>query len=197
MFGNTLQALDGIRKRDQVFITLLPNDTVEILGFSINNVETAEEHYKTMLEKVRTEKFSLQQATNMILDDREGIDVVLVQAESWWPNHDDKVVPRLLPSPMMDLPGSFREDGLHDTQLVEIRDSIKRALEVASHKKGSYDFAVRLGCVALSSKQIREDQIGKRHLREKFARSITVKNEVDVAPKKWYAHVLSTDLCTD
>jgi hypothetical protein len=182
-FGNALQALDDIRKRDQVFITLLPNDSIEILGFDIINVEAAEAHYKTMLERIRTEKCGLQQAKNMVLDEREGIDVILLRAESWWPNRFDTVVPRLLPSPIMDRPGSFREDRLHDTQLVEIRDPIKRALDTVSYKKGSYDFVVRLSCIALDSKKIGEDHIGKKHGKEKFIKSINGK--VDLVFKKW------------
>jgi hypothetical protein len=179
-----LQALDEIRKRDQVYISLLPNDRVEILGFDITNVEAAESHYKTTIERIRIEKCILQQSTTMILDEREGIDIALLRAESWWPACDETIVPRLIPSPMMDEPGSFREDGLHDTQLVDIRDPIKRALQVVSHRKGSYDFVVRLGCVALTSaRKIGEDPIGKQVSKEKFLRSL--RKEVDLAPKKW------------
>ena len=183
-FGNELQALNDIRKRDKVFITLLSNHSVEILGFDIIDVEAAESHYKTLVERIRTEKCGLHQATNMIMDEREGIDVVLLRAESWWPNLSDIVVPRLLPSPMMDQPGSFRDDGLHDTQLVGIRDPIKCALEAVSYKKGSYDFAVRLGCVALDSRKMGEDQIGKKHGKEIFIKSINGK--VDLKSKKWF-----------
>ncbi|KAF2631906.1 hypothetical protein BU25DRAFT_454288 [Macroventuria anomochaeta] len=192
-FGNELQALNDIKKRDGVWMTLLPDHSVQISGFDIINVEAAEGHYKTMVERIRTEKCSLQQATNMVLDEREGIDVVLLRAESWWPNRFDTVIPRLLPSPIMDQPGSFQEDGLHDTQLVEIRDPIKRALEAVSYERGSYDFVVRLGCIALDSKKIGEDQVGKKHGKEKFIKSINGK--VDLACKKWLLdNVLGTQL---
>ncbi|KAF9696079.1 hypothetical protein EKO04_006091 [Ascochyta lentis] len=193
VFGNTLQALDDIRKRDGVFITLLPNNKVEILGFDINNVEAAEFHYKTLIERIRAEKCSLQQVTIMVLDEREGIDVVLLPAENWWPNHADRVVPRLLPSAIMDQPGSFREDGLHDTQLATIQTSVKRALEAVSYKKGSYEFLVRLGCIALDSKKMREDQIGQIHGKEKLIKSIN--GTIDLVPKKWLLdNVLGTKL---
>lgn len=181
--------MDDIRKRDRVFITQLPDHQIEILGYDINNVDRAEAHYKTMIARIMTEKCSLQQATHMILDVREGIDVALERAEEWWPACADVVVPRLLPSPMMDPPGSFREDGLHDTQLVEIRDPIKRALEVVRHKKGSYDFAVRLGCIALDSRKIAEERIGKHVSKDKFLRDI--KDAVDLMPKKWCVHYRS------
>lgn len=148
-----------------------------------------------MIERIRAETSGLQQATNIILDGQEGINVVLLRAENWWPNRADTVVPRLLPSSIMDRPGNFREDGLHDIQLAEIRDSIKRALEAVSHKKGSYDFAIRLGCVALSSEKMREDQVGKKHHKEKFEKSINGK--VDLVPKKWSVNHPSARLYTN
>lgn len=145
-----------------------------------------------MIEKVRTEKCSLQQATNMVLDEREGIDVMLLRAEDWWPNRADSVVPRLLPSPMMDEPGSFREDGVDESQLIDIRDPIRRALETVSYKKGSYDFVVRLSCIALDSRKMGQDQIGKRHGKEKFIKSINGK--VDLKPKRWFVTAHHLDL---
>lgn len=173
-----------------MFITLQPNNMVEILGFDIIDVEAAESHYKTMVERVQIEKCSLQQVTNILLDEREGIDIVLQRADSWWPACPEIVVPRLLPSPMMDQPGSFREDKLHDAQLEEIRAPIERALESISYKKGSYDFVVRFGCVALDSKKIGEDQIGKKHHKGKFIKAINSK--VDLVLKRWFVRHLST-----
>ncbi|KAF3040941.1 hypothetical protein E8E12_007922 [Didymella heteroderae] len=192
-FGNELQALNDIRKGDEVWITLLPNHLIQISGFDILNCEAAEVHYKTMVERIRTEKCGLQQATNIVLDEREGIDVTLLQADDWWPNRNDSVVPRLLPSPMMDEPGSFRKDGIDDIQLVEIRNPIRRALEIASYKKGSYDFVVRLGCIALDSQKMGHDHIGRNHGKEKFIKSINGK--VDLKPKKWLLNnILGTQL---
>lgn len=188
-FGNNLQALDDIRKRDRVFITLESNNVVEILGFDIIDVEAAESHYKTMVERVRIDKCSLQQATNMILDEREGIDIVLLRADSWWPTCPEVVVPRLLPSPMMDQPGSFREDRLHDAQLEGIRAPIELALASISYKKGFYDLVVRFGCVALDSKKMGVDQIGKKHHKEKFIKAINGK--VDLVFKRWFVSYLS------
>ena len=193
-FGNELQALNDIRKRDCVFITLLSDHRVEILGFDTSNVEAAESHYKTMIQRLRTDK-RIDKAINIVMDEREGIDVVLLRAENWWPNLTDMVVPRLLPSMMMFQPGSFREEDLHDTQLTEIRDAIRRSLEAVSYKKGSYDFAVRLGCIALSSKQMGEAQVGKKHGKDLFIKSIKAK--VDLSLKKWSVvlsyHIFKTD----
>lgn len=164
-------------------MTLLPNNQIQISGSDVVKCETAEVRYKTMVEKIRIDKCGFQQATNVVLDEREGIDVMLVQAGDWWPNYHDSVVPRLLPSGMMDEPGLFREDGVDDIQLVEIRNAIRRALEAASYKKGSYDFVVRLGCIALDSGKMGRDQVGKKHGKEKFVKSINSK--VDLRPKKW------------
>jgi len=183
-FGNELQALNDIRKENEVWITLLPNNQIQISGSDIVKCEAAEVRYKTMVERIRIEKCGLQQAKNVVLDEREGIDVILLRAEDWWPNHNDYVVPRLLPSGIMDEPGSFRKDDVHDIQLVEIRDAIRRALETASYKKGAYDFVVRLGCVALDSGRMGQESVGKKHGKEKFAKSINGK--VDLRPKRWF-----------
>lgn len=183
VFGNELQGLNDIRKQDKVFIVSLPDHAVEVMGFDALNVESAEGHYRTLLDKVKAEKCSFNQALNMILDEREGIDVLLLEAESWWPNLTDMVVPRLLPSAMMDQPGRFCDDGLFDQQLLKIQSAIKQSLEAVSYRKGFYDFVVRLGCVALDSKKLGKDHIGKKHGKEKFTKSINGK--VDLKPKKW------------
>ena len=96
-----------------VYITLLPNHAVEILGFGDDSVEAAESHYITLVNSARA-KSNVSRVANMILDEREGIDVVFLQAHDWWPNLDDMVVPQLVPSPMMFQPGSFRDDDLSD-----------------------------------------------------------------------------------
>ena len=187
MFGNKLEALDKLRVRDEVFITLLPNSNglwqVEIVGFDSHNVEAAREHYGTMIERVRADTFGLQHQLNMILDVREGIDVVLEQAEHWWPNRNDTIIPRLRPSPMMYKPGGFRREGLHSTQLAMIQHAIQQALEAVRSKKGSYDFAVRLGCLALGSQKMPDDQVGKTFQTAEFLRAID--SRVDLMVKKW------------
>ncbi|CAO2650383.1 Nn.00g016750.m01.CDS01 [Neocucurbitaria sp. VM-36] len=187
VFGNKLEALDKLRIRDEVFITLLPNNNrlwqVEIVGFDISNVEVAREHYGTLIERVRADTFGLQHQLNMILDVREGIDVVLEQAEHWWPNRNDMIVPRLRPSPMMYTSGSFRREGLHSTQLAMIQHAIQQALEAVRSKKGSYDFAVRLGCLALDSQKMPDDQVGKTFQTAEFLKAID--SRVDLVVKKW------------
>ncbi|KAF1840783.1 uncharacterized protein K460DRAFT_321268, partial [Cucurbitaria berberidis CBS 394.84] len=186
-FDNKLEVLDSLRMRDEVFITLLPNNNglwqVEILGFELSRVEQAEAHYRTMVERVKTDTFSLQHPLNMILDGGEGIHVVLEQADYWWPQRNDRIVPRLLPSPMMDSPGCFRGEGLHSTQLARIQNAIQQALEDARCKRGSYDFAVRLGCLALGSQKIPDDQVGRTFQQEEFLRAVD--SRIDLMVKRW------------
>lgn len=174
--------------QDEVFIN--PDLTIldgcwqlEIIGYDIADVDTAKDHLNTMIEKLRVDVFGVQHMLNMILDQREGMAVELQQDEAWWPNHADPVVPRLLPSPMMDEPGSFRQDGVDPTQLSLLRESIKLALDNIRHRKGAYDFVVRLGCVALSSKQVKGDELGKTFPTDKFLKQVNDSVEVEV--KKW------------
>lgn len=136
-----------------------------------------------MIERVRADAFGLQYALNMILDEGEGIEVVLEQAEYWWPNRNDRIVPRLRPSPMTDEPGSFRREGLHSTQLAKIQHEFQKSLEAIRCKKGSYDFAVRLGCLALGSQKVPDDQIGKTFQKGEFLRATN--SRVDLVVKKW------------
>jgi hypothetical protein len=173
--------------QDEVFITLIPNSNgpwqIELVAFEVVNVEAAEEHIGTMIERVRMEATSLRHTLNMILDEREGINVELQQDEPWWPNHFDRIVPRLLSSPLMNDPGSFRQEGLHTTQLSLIQHHIKLALESIRHRKGSYDFVVRLGCLALSSKHVRDNRAGELFAKDKFFKEINT--SVDLNVKKW------------
>ena len=75
----------------------------------------------------------------------------------------------------------------------EIQTSIKRYVEAVSYTKGAYDFAIRLGVVALDSKQINKSHIGKKHGKDTFIRSINGK--VDLKPKKWlFDHILGVQL---
>jgi len=188
VFGNKLEGLDGLRMQDEVFINPdLKNQNgrwqLEIVGYDLAGVEVAEDHLNTMIEKVRVDAVGVQNMLNVILDQREGMAVELQRGEAWWPNCADTVIPRLLPSPMMDEPGSFRQDGIDRGQLAIIQESIKLALDSVRHRKGAYDFVVRLGCVALSSKQVKDDKIGEKYPTDKFLKMVNEKFEVDV--KKW------------
>lgn len=165
---------------------------IEIVAAEMANIEAAEAHLATMIEKVRAEHMGLQHEINIIVDDQEGLEVILEEAEAWWPNFNDRVVPRLLPSEMMDAPGSFRQDSLHLTQLSQIQRSVQLALEAVRHKKGAYDMAIRLGCLALNSTHIKDDQIGKTYSKEVFVRSIDGKVGLEV--KKWYMISLLTSV---
>jgi hypothetical protein len=52
----------------------------------VANIEAAEAHLKTMIDKVKAETMGLQHTLNMILDDQEGMEVELEEADAWWPN---------------------------------------------------------------------------------------------------------------
>ncbi|KAF2034863.1 hypothetical protein EK21DRAFT_55491 [Setomelanomma holmii] len=188
-FGNKLEALNALRMHLEVYISLLPSHggvwQIEIVGYHKYNVQDAEERLNTMIDRVRADASGVQHAHNVILDEREGIDVELQQDESWWPNHVDNVVPRLLPSGLMDEPGTYRQEGLDATKLSGLRYSLKLALDNVRTRKGAYDFAVRLGCVALSSKHVQGDKIGQTFNRKDFLNNINTKVEIDI--KKWLA----------
>jgi hypothetical protein len=193
VFGNKLEALDAIRMQNEVFIALLPaiGETwrIKIAALELINIEAAEAHLQTMIDKVKAESMGSQHDLNMILDDQEGMEVRLEEAEDWWPNRHDRVVPRLLPSGMMEEPGSFRAEFLHHTQLSTIQRSFQLALEAVRHKKGAYDLAIRLGCVAMSSKHIKDEDIGKVYKKEVFQKSIDGPIGLDV--KKWWVKPLN------
>jgi hypothetical protein len=174
--------------QDKVWITLLPSNAgqwqIEIAGCDAIDIEAAKEHLNTMVSKVRADASGLQHAHNIILDERKGMEVELQQNEVWWPNHTDRVVPRLLPHKMMhDEPGTFRQ-GVHFTQLAGTRNALKLALDNIRHRKGTYDFVVRLGSLALSSKHVSVDKVGQAFRREIFLKEINASIDVDV--KRWY-----------
>jgi hypothetical protein len=175
VFSNKLEALDAIRTRDEVYINLLGNKSgdwqIEIQAPEIANLEAAEEHLKNMIEKVKAEEMGLYNTVSVVLDDQEGMEVIFKRTDAWWPK-TDRVVPRLLPNEMMDPPGSFRGEGLHPVQLSKIQRSFQLALEAVRHRKGAYDLAIRLGCLSLRSKQFKDADIGKKHKKEAFLRSI-------------------------
>ncbi|KAI4686318.1 hypothetical protein J4E81_008670 [Alternaria sp. BMP 2799] len=79
----------------------------------------------------------------------------------------------------------FRNEIMHFTQLSKIQHSIQLALEAVRHTKGAYDMAIRLGCLALSSRHIKEDKIGQKFGKDIFLKSIN--GPVAVEIKKWLA----------
>ena len=187
IFGNKLEALNKLRMQDKVWITLLlsnpGNWQVEIAGYDIRDVEAAKEHFTTMITKMRADTFGVQHAYNLILDWLEGMTVELQQCEGWWPNYTNRVVvPRLLPSIMMDDPGSSRRN-LYSVQMSGLKHAIKASLENVRHRQGTYDFAVRLGSLAISTRDIGDDKIGKTYSRETFLKDID--GSVKLQIKKW------------
>ncbi|KAL1791959.1 hypothetical protein ACET3X_009710 [Alternaria dauci] len=187
VFGNKLEALDAIRTNDEVFISLLSGrgdgGQIEIQAVDVANIEAAEAHLKTMIDRVKAGAMGQQQTLNMILDDKEGMEVELQEAGAWWPNLQDRIVPRLLPNSMMEFPGSFRGGFMPSKQLSKIQRSIQTALDAVRHKKGAYDMTIRLGSLALNSRHIRENEIGKKYRKDIFLKSIN--GSIGLESKKW------------
>jgi hypothetical protein len=174
--------------QDKVYITLLPAShdgqwQLQVLGYDTIDVDIAKEHLGTMIDTVRKDESGVQDTLNIILDEREGIDVALQKDEKWWPNHLDYIVPRLLPSAIMDVPGRFRQEGLHFTQLLSLQRCLKSALDNVRHRKGAYDFVVCLGCLALNSRHVSDDKVGKTFPKDTFLKQINGSVGLDV--KKW------------
>jgi hypothetical protein len=84
---------------------------------------------------------------------------------------------------MMEPSGSYRGEIMHFTQLSKIQRSLQLALEAVCHKKGAYDMAVRLGTLALDSRHIKENEIGKKYPKDIFLKSIDTSIGLEV--KKW------------
>ncbi|KAA8625044.1 hypothetical protein TUN199_02461 [Pyrenophora tritici-repentis] len=192
IFKNKLEALDAIRTNNDVYIILSPGPgkvwEIEILGEDIDKVVTAEAQVQTVIEKIQTDAAGFQHTFNIILDDREGLTIILEEAEPWWPKRHDRLVPRvprLLPHPLMDIPGAFRQDFLHYTQLEKLQSSFKASLEAVRYRKGSYDMAIRLGCLALSSKRAAGITPGTTVEKENFQRGIEGIFQLEV--KRWLA----------
>lgn len=173
--------------QDEVYIILNVSQNglwqLEVLSYNPERVEMAQGHLQALIDKIRAEKLGQQHPLNLILDYREGVDVELQRCEPWWPNISDKIVPHLVSSGIMDERGSYRAEGVDNTQLSKIQRSIRLALENVRRRRGAYDFQVRLGGLVLSSKQVKDDKIGKTFPTDKFLREVNGMIELDV--KKW------------
>lgn len=154
-----------------------------IVGYTSQHLQNAQMHLQTMIDKVRLDMLEQETTLNLILDAREGIDVRLQHCEDWWPNKFDQVVPRLAPSGIMNNPGSFRQERMHHTHLSSIRRSLALALEKIRHRKGYYDFVVRLGSLVLSSKHVPASKVGETFTKDKFNKQINL--NIDLHVKKW------------
>lgn len=199
MFGGKLEKLDSLRVQDKVWLTLSQNKAgrwqIKIAGHDVEEAEIAREHFQTLLDQVRADASGIQQTCNVILDEREGINVELQQDEEWWPNHTNRIVPRLLPHHMMNEPGSFRQEGVQEEHLSNIQTALKRGLDSVRHKKGAYEFVVRLGSLALSSKHVSDEKVGQTFAKETFLKDINGQIGLDV--KKWQVRRSIPECCTD
>jgi hypothetical protein len=172
---------------NEVFI--VPNGfrKLEIFGADKERVEKAEQRINNMVQ--RWQGIGGPLPVNMILDESEGIDVKIEAGDEWWPFPTDRwLVPRLITSPMMNLPGDFRNDGLdglHPTQLSTIQHAIQRALRRIRIEKAHYNFCVRFGCLTLlRSKRMTAAEVGKTYSKNTFLSSINSNVECEIT--RWY-----------
>jgi hypothetical protein len=174
-FGNKLELLDSIRVSDEVFITLHSTRPwqVKIQGFEATHVEQAETHYKNKVRSIRTNLIGGSTATNIILDEAEGSEVLLRESEKWWPIPPE-IVPKLLTS-LLDS-GGFRNRPI---DLGEAQEEIKCALEAIRHQQGSYDLSVRFGLVSVGFKTLPKTTVPLSHFRN------LVQGSVDCKIRKW------------
>lgn len=184
VFGNKLEALDSIRAEDEVWITLLPHQDppwqAEIQGFEMTNVELAEAHYGNLVRKAQIRRAGGSSSTTIILDEAEGSEIQLHEADGWWPNRAYKIVPCLLISPI-DGPGSFRSRPLHPLNITEIEQEFRRSLEAVRFEQGSFDLTIRFGSLCLDGLEAKE--IGKNYPLASFKKSI--EGKVSCKTKKW------------
>ncbi|KAJ4296553.1 hypothetical protein N0V90_006598 [Kalmusia sp. IMI 367209] len=183
VFGVRLEALDPIRMDDEVFIQLVGLSKFEIRGATMTHVDLAEQHLLTAIEKSRIKLFNPTYQLCMMLDEREGIEVLFEKADTWWPNSTSHcIAPRLLPCGIMDEPGEFRQDILHPKHQGIIQRDFRRALDTIRYEKGYYDLSIRFGCLALRMPNPNK-LLGTKHKKEEFLRTINSLTECVV--KDW------------
>jgi hypothetical protein len=188
VFSDDLHLLNPIRTEDEVFIIRIgQQEGFEILGSDEIRVGTAEQHLLNMLQKAQV-KYGAIKTVHIILDEREGIEVEMGKAEDWWPiphAAESWIVPRLLPSPAMNLTGSFRMDGLHFTQLSVIQQAVHLALDAIRFDNSHFDFNIRFGCLGIPRRRfMKNEPIGNIYSKENFLNLVT--HTVDCEAKKWY-----------
>ncbi len=175
---------------EEVYITLLPATgdvwQIEIVGYGIENVEAADIRLSTLIQRSRDDHLGLQSTLNLILDEVEGIDVVFEKADSWWPSCSDRLVPRLISNHMMSEPGTFRQESLHPVYSTRIQNAFQLALEAVRLKRGVYDLSIRLGCILLDSKHLKDDKIGHVSHKESFLKQVN--GVVGMEVRKWCVH---------
>ena len=151
VFGTDLDQLDPIRTADEVFIVPgAGGQKFEIVGYQLKHIQSAEQHYINLVQKVQMKTFGATHPIHIILDGTEGNKILLEAAEEWWPNRrTHRIVPRLIPVSEDDSSGSVSEVGLEWTQFSVVERTIQLALRAIRFEKGHYELCVRYGCLAL------------------------------------------------
>lgn len=188
VFGLKLEALDGIRLDEEVYITNSTSKAwaVIIAGYTEAGVEVAAVRYRQLIEKICNQTFNVLVHLNLLLDESEGSEVVLQEAPGWWPHRHHRIVPRLINDSLLGVAGEYRDGApLHDTQLVVFQESVKLFLESIRFEKDYYDFGIRYGSFVLhSSKRMKpEKEIGKTYPKNLFFKDISRENECET--KRW------------
>lgn len=173
--------MEGLCVQDEVYLSHVSGQ-FQLRASHPRNLEIAKVHLRTIFDTVRDSKLD-RSAFNLLLDYREGMDVTLEYHPCWWPRSNYEMMPRLLPSGMMEVPGTFRTNPISLSQLEQLQNAIERALIMAGRRKGAYDMAIRLGSLALDPNIVSAQKAGVSFPKDKFLREVSTTIEMDV--KKW------------
>jgi hypothetical protein len=174
-FGNKLEQLDPIRTQDEVFITIHSRRPwqIKIQGYEAAHVERAAKHYNNKVASIQRKFTGGSAATNIILDEGEGTEVSLQFSDNWWPN-SPQIVPKLVTSLLES--GGFRN---RLVDLEEIQEEIRDALEAIRYRAGSYDLAIRFGCLSVAFKSLPRMSVPLSNFRN------LIRGSVDCKVCKW------------
>jgi hypothetical protein len=96
------------------------------------------------------------------------------------------VTPRLQPlSSTRSVPGSFRNETLHPDQLARVQNNISQALEAVRFDRGSYEFTIRLGCLAVKGSGLQNCQPGTEWPLTGFQKLIDSGTRLECDVRRW------------
>ncbi|ORY13515.1 hypothetical protein BCR34DRAFT_480841 [Clohesyomyces aquaticus] len=188
VFGPGLAALDSIRTEDEVFIAMCPHRgtvlQIEFQAYDEDHLASALERFRNMVRKVQDKSRLAEDPINIILDEAEGSGVALKKIPDWWPSNTHSLFPQLVPINLIDgARGEFRKQSLGAQTLRDIQNYIVQVLEVKKFEQGSYDLAVRYGCLSLGGQGM-EKQVGHTFSQAQYLNGI--KQKVSCIVNKWF-----------
>jgi hypothetical protein len=73
--------------RDEIFLSFEKGTKLQIRieAFNIENVRNGKEHLINLIRDMETRTLHFQDKVNLILDNSEGLDVIIEEADQWWP----------------------------------------------------------------------------------------------------------------